>query len=186
MPQALGRKIPGAFTLEEFMAMVTGTSYTSGKSLVPDSFVDSKEPTITASSNPGDFQTIRTWSDLTPYAGQIVAVMGRGYFVNDDYINNKEAFSSPENPFIFAYVSSKTTDYFKGGIGYYLNTLYKPDAIEEASIVNGDTIKCLCVRKASTEELKYISKAVTYSLATFGTLFCPEAQTETWAILRKV
>ena len=130
-----------------------------------------------------DFQTIKSYQDLEPYLGQIVAVQGTYYFTNSD-----QAFSVPDSTTKFAQVSSRIIDIFEGGKGYHLNTLYKIGAVRSATIANVSTLKDrdLSVRKATTEELKLIKSAVVSSSAAFSDLFCQEAPEETARILEHV
>lgn len=131
------------------------------------------------------FQTIKKWDDLAPYAGQIVAISDESssYFA-------RGTFSFSDISCTFAYVISKPATYFAGGVGYHLNSLNKPRAIESACIVNENTLaeseRPLEMRLASKEELKRIRTVVISSSAVFSTLFCNEALEKTMAILDAV
>lgn len=135
-----------------------------------------------------EFQKVVAWSDLKPYAGQIVAIKGHHYenrtFVKavkeDGIIEEGEHAFTLEN-IVFAKVSSNSRMY-SGGEGHHLNVLYRniETGGEFTNAVNKETLRrwTLSLRKASTEEVESIQKAIEASIAYFSTRFDPEARRE--------
>lgn len=130
---------------------------------------------------------------MSQYDSQIVAVDSPSYYFANTYLGKSEefykthsvaAFTFPDIPFSFAYVSTKIAS---DATYYHLNPLIKPDAVQSNTIVNESTLEGygpLELRVATTGELKRIREAVEASTAHFSTLYIKPEQP--MSILNKV
>ena len=113
---------------------------------------------VSASVVSSDMQLVRSWSDVAPFAGRVIA-----FKTNSDshQFKGNQGYFLKDNSTRFGFIDTIWSCWKDEGIGYNMSMLLKPGDVSQNRLLVRSELVDFSMRLATENELRLIDRAIT-------------------------